>query len=58
VAEMNLGQIALEVERVAGRKKVLRVGRADGYMIEPEQILDAIRDPQIHTPRRRVVAWQ
>jgi 2-oxoglutarate ferredoxin oxidoreductase subunit alpha len=43
VAEMNLGQIALEVERIAGRKKVLRVGRADGQMVTPQQILDAMR---------------
>lgn len=43
VVEMNLGQIALEVERIAGRKKVLRVGRADGQMVTPEQIVDAIR---------------
>jgi 2-oxoglutarate ferredoxin oxidoreductase subunit alpha len=46
VPEMNLGQIALEVERVAGRKKVVRVGRADGHMVTPEEILDAIRAPQ------------
>jgi 2-oxoglutarate ferredoxin oxidoreductase subunit alpha len=43
VAEMNLGQIALEVERIAGRRKVLRVGRADGQMVTPRQILDAMR---------------
>jgi 2-oxoglutarate ferredoxin oxidoreductase subunit alpha len=43
VAEMNLGQIALEVERIVGRKKVLRVGRADGQMVTPQQILDAMR---------------
>jgi 2-oxoglutarate ferredoxin oxidoreductase subunit alpha len=43
VAEMNLGQMALEVERIVGRKKVLRVGRADGQMVTPQQILDAMR---------------
>jgi 2-oxoglutarate ferredoxin oxidoreductase subunit alpha len=43
VAEMNLGQIALEVERVAGRGKVMRVGRADGHIVTPDQILDAMR---------------
>lgn len=42
VPEMNLGQLALEVERVAGRQKVVRVNRADGEMISPQQILDAI----------------
>jgi len=53
VAEMNLGQIALEVERVVGRKKVLRVGRADGHMVTPEQIVDAIRAPRTQPGRRR-----
>jgi 2-oxoglutarate ferredoxin oxidoreductase subunit alpha len=43
VAEMNLGQIALEVERVVGRQKVLRVGRADGQMLSPGEIVDAMR---------------
>ncbi len=42
VPEMNLGQIALEVERVAGRHKVRRVNRADGHMIHPDEILAAI----------------
>jgi 2-oxoglutarate/2-oxoacid ferredoxin oxidoreductase subunit alpha len=43
VAEMNLGQIALEVERIVGRNKVLRVGRADGQIVTPDQIVDAMR---------------
>jgi 2-oxoglutarate ferredoxin oxidoreductase subunit alpha len=55
VAEMNLGQIALEVERIVGRKKVMRVGRADGHMVTPDQILDAIRSPQVQVSRRRAV---
>ncbi len=42
VPEMNLGQIALEVERIAGRSKVRRVNRADGEMIHPDDILSAI----------------
>jgi 2-oxoglutarate ferredoxin oxidoreductase subunit alpha len=42
VPEMNLGQLALEVERVAGRQKVTRVCRADGEMISPQMILEAI----------------
>ncbi len=45
VAEMNLGQMALEVERVVGRSKVLRVGRADGQIVTPDQIVDAMRAP-------------
>jgi 2-oxoglutarate ferredoxin oxidoreductase subunit alpha len=49
VAEMNLGQIALEVERIVGRSKVLRVGRADGRMVAPGQIVDAMRTPQVQT---------
>jgi 2-oxoglutarate ferredoxin oxidoreductase subunit alpha len=52
VAEMNLGQIALEVERLVGRSKVVRVGRADGQVVPPEQILDAMRAPQAQVPRR------
>ena len=41
VPEMNLGQVALEVERVVGRRKVLRVNRANGEMVTPEMILSA-----------------
>jgi len=42
VPEMNLGQLALEVERIVGRNKVVRVNRADGEMITPDQIVKAI----------------
>lgn len=42
VPEMNLGQLAIEVERVAGRQKVRRVNRANGEMVPPRMILDAI----------------
>jgi 2-oxoglutarate ferredoxin oxidoreductase subunit alpha len=42
VPEMNLGQIAIEVERIAGDRKVRRVNRIDGEMITPQQILDAM----------------
>lgn len=42
VPEMNLGQLASEVERVAGRNKVMRVNRANGEMVTPQMILDAI----------------
>jgi 2-oxoglutarate ferredoxin oxidoreductase subunit alpha len=42
VPEMNLGQLALEVERIAGRHKVVRVNRADGHMVTPRMILEAI----------------
>jgi len=41
VPEMNLGQFALEVERVVGRKKVVRVNRANGEMVTPDMILSA-----------------
>jgi 2-oxoglutarate ferredoxin oxidoreductase subunit alpha len=53
VAEMNLGQMALEVERVVGRSKVMRVGRADGQMVTPDQILDAMRAAQPQVALRR-----
>jgi 2-oxoglutarate ferredoxin oxidoreductase subunit alpha len=42
VPEMNLGQLALEVERVAGKNKVVRVNRANGEMVSPQMILEAI----------------
>ncbi len=42
VPEMNMGQLVLEVERVAGRKKVVRVNKADGEMVTPQMILAAI----------------
>jgi 2-oxoglutarate ferredoxin oxidoreductase subunit alpha len=51
VAEMNLGQVALEVERLVGRGKVLRVGRADGQLVTPEEIVDAMRASQVQSPR-------
>src|SRR4030042_578925 len=44
VPEMNLGQLALEVERGAGRSKAVRVNRANGEMITPQMILEAIED--------------
>jgi 2-oxoglutarate ferredoxin oxidoreductase subunit alpha len=56
VAEMNLGQMALEVERVVGRGKVLRVGRADGRMVTPDQIVDAMRASQGQVSPHRVPA--
>jgi 2-oxoglutarate ferredoxin oxidoreductase subunit alpha len=43
VAEMNAGQIALEVERIAGgRCPVQRVTRLDSELITPEEILRGI----------------
>ena len=42
VPEMNLGQLALEVERVAGRKKGVRVNRANGEMVTPDMIVSAV----------------
>ncbi|MCJ7625076.1 MAG: 2-oxoacid:acceptor oxidoreductase subunit alpha [Anaerolineaceae bacterium] len=43
VAEMNLGQISREVERVA-RRQVQGVFHAGGKMITPEEILDGIQE--------------
>jgi 2-oxoglutarate ferredoxin oxidoreductase subunit alpha len=43
IAEMNLGQLSLELERIVGRTKVRGVHRADGQLITPDQILDAVR---------------
>ncbi len=44
VPEMNQGQLVLEVERVAGRRKVHRVNRADGRMMRPTEILAVIEE--------------
>jgi 2-oxoglutarate ferredoxin oxidoreductase subunit alpha len=44
IAEMNLGQLSLELERVVGRERVRGVHRADGQLITPEEILNAIRN--------------
>ncbi|MFZ5917592.1 MAG: 2-oxoacid:acceptor oxidoreductase subunit alpha [Chloroflexota bacterium] len=41
IAEMNLGQLSLELERVVGRNRVSGVHRADGQLITPNQILQA-----------------
>ena len=47
VPEMNLGQLALEVERIVGRRKVRRVNRANGEMVTPGMILEAIMGRQV-----------
>jgi 2-oxoglutarate ferredoxin oxidoreductase subunit alpha len=44
VPEMNQGQIATEVERLVGRHKVTRVNRANGEMVTPQMILDALKE--------------
>jgi 2-oxoglutarate ferredoxin oxidoreductase subunit alpha len=45
VAEMNYGQVSLEVERcAAGKARVLNIPHAGGTVHEPEQILSAIRE--------------
>ncbi len=42
VPEMNLGQLAHEVERVVGRRKVRLVGLANGEMVTPQMVLEAM----------------
>jgi 2-oxoglutarate ferredoxin oxidoreductase subunit alpha len=44
VPELNLGHVALEVERIAGRKKVRRVNRIDGQMIKPGEIMTSVAE--------------
>jgi 2-oxoglutarate ferredoxin oxidoreductase subunit alpha len=45
VPEMNLGQVAGEVQRVAGTTKVVRLNRiGGGELITPEEILDVISE--------------
>jgi len=51
VAEMNLGQMILEVERAAGgAAEVVGVLRADGEPIEPEEILAALQSTEPVSP--------
>lgn len=47
VPELNLGQLALEIERVAGREKVRRVNRIDGDLIEPGEIMVNIANSEV-----------
>jgi 2-oxoglutarate ferredoxin oxidoreductase subunit alpha len=43
VPEMNLGQLVLEVERVVGRRApVTRLGKVNGELFRPEEILNVI----------------
>jgi 2-oxoglutarate ferredoxin oxidoreductase subunit alpha len=42
VPEMNLGQLACEVERIVGRRKVRRVNLANGEMVTPQMVLGAM----------------
>jgi len=43
VAEMNLGQLVLEIERVvAGKAPVERLGKVNGELFKPEEILSKI----------------
>jgi 2-oxoglutarate ferredoxin oxidoreductase subunit alpha len=42
IPEMNSGQLALEIERIAGIDKVTRISLTNGEMVTPEMILDAI----------------
>jgi 2-oxoglutarate ferredoxin oxidoreductase subunit alpha len=45
VPEMNLGQLALEVERVCGNlAPVIRLGKVNGDLFRPEEIFDAIAE--------------
>ena len=59
VPEINLGQIAREVERcAAGQAQVFGANRAGGDILEPEQVLDVIRRAAgrlspADTPRKR-----
>ena len=44
VPEMNQGQLVLEVERLVGRHKVTRLNLANGEMITPDMILEALEE--------------
>ena len=42
VAELNMGQYRREIERLAGRRRVLGANRADGDLLSPDDILAVI----------------
>jgi 2-oxoglutarate ferredoxin oxidoreductase subunit alpha len=42
VAEMNLGQICFEVERIVGKSRVERLGKVNGELFKPEEIFSVI----------------
>ncbi len=44
VAELNAGQLLLEIERIAGRERVSALARFDGEHIAPDEILGAITE--------------
>ncbi|WP_206808635.1 2-oxoacid:acceptor oxidoreductase subunit alpha [Paradesulfitobacterium ferrireducens] len=45
VPEMNLGQLVLEVERIAkGRSLVQPLSRVDGELFNPDEILEAVKE--------------
>ncbi len=45
VAELNMGQLTLELERIAPRHtEVFHLGRYDGEVMTPKEILDKIRE--------------
>ena len=44
VAEMNAGQLSLEIERLCGGDRIARINRIDGEPIEPAEILGKIEE--------------
>ena len=44
VAEMNAGQLSLEIERLCGGDRIARINRIDGEPIEPGEILGKIEE--------------
>jgi 2-oxoglutarate ferredoxin oxidoreductase subunit alpha len=44
VAELNCGQVSLEVERFAGREKVRFLGRVDGELLTPDQMIETLEE--------------
>ena len=45
VPEMNLGQLALEIERSAAcEQPVIRLGKANGELFHPDEVFAAIKE--------------
>lgn len=58
VPELNMGQIVREVERaVHGQAVVEHLGRVDGYLITPQQVIDAVQAFRNHASKGKTFRY-
>ena len=58
VPELNMGQIVREVERaVHGQAVVEHLGRVDGYLITPQQLIDAVQAFRNHASKGKTFRY-